>query len=111
MSAKSKKNGKALDSERNHRAAATEVTTMDRSEDSHTLTQDRSPDLGSDRFTLIQQCAYFLWEQAGRPTSQADTERFWLQAENEINEQPNGSDVHVGRKKAQVGSKQAKSAT
>lgn len=37
-----------------------------------------------DRFRLIQVRAYALWEQAGRPNDDDSRERFWFDAEKEI---------------------------
>jgi hypothetical protein len=37
-----------------------------------------------ERFRLIQERAYGLWEQAGRPGGDADRERFWCEAEAEV---------------------------
>ena len=37
-----------------------------------------------ERSRLIQERAYGLWEQAGRPGGDAARERFWCEAEREI---------------------------
>ena len=37
-----------------------------------------------ERSRLIHERAYGLWEQAGRPGGDADRERFWCEAEQEI---------------------------
>ena len=37
-----------------------------------------------ERFRLIQEHAYGLWEQAGRPDGDAASEQFWCEAETEI---------------------------
>jgi Protein of unknown function (DUF2934) len=39
---------------------------------------------GEERSRLIQERAYGLWEQAGRPDGDTARERFWCEAEAEV---------------------------